>query len=118
MSRLSNPEIHKLNNEINALKATMQAEQRKVSSMKVYDVTAIQSDIDILQAKIDAHNEFMKEQTEVEARRVKASKKVLDKTLDDLKKMADKLDAAWPNIVPAHRGRIGDLKSKLRQAVR
>lgn len=118
MSKLSNPEIHSINQQINSLKATLQAESVKVESMKVYDPLKIQTDIDLLQSKIDSHNDFMAEQAEVERKKLQASKKVLDKTLVDLRKMADRLDDAWVNIHHTHRGRVADIKSTLRQVLR
>lgn len=116
--KLSNPEIHQLNNQINDIKATLASEAMKMDSMKLYSVDKLNQDLDLLTGRLALHQEAIAVETAEKQKRLDASYKILTDTLKVLKKTADNLDKNWEKLDGSHRGRVADIRNTLRQTLR
>ena len=118
MPKLTNQEIHSIHQQVNSLKSTMAAESMKMNSMKVYDTTAIQNDIDQLEAKIALHDKEVLKEKQAESKAKADSAKLMESYLDRVYEINQEMQDTWSKIHPSHRGRITDLKSALGRTLR
>ncbi len=118
MSKLSNPEIHDINQQVQSLKSQLILEGQKLPSQKLFDVSLLQVDINTLEAKLAAHESATQQEKDTKAKALADSLQVLEDVKAILYSAGEKIDKHWSKLDHSHRRLAGDFKKMIAQNLR